>query len=75
MAPLPAESTAFRSDLEELEESAALLGQWLQFYGPVTVEFIRRTLGIEEERLQLALEDLIDSQKVVRRALDGWRAK
>ncbi len=65
MAPLPAESTASRSDLEELEESAALLGQWLQFYGPVTVEFIRRTLGIEQERLQLALEDLIDSQKVV----------
>ncbi len=51
--------------LEEPEEAAALLGQWLQFYGPVTMKFIQKTLGIEEERLQLALEDLIDSQKVI----------
>ena len=65
MAPLPAESPASKSDLEEAEEAAALLGQWLQFYGPVTEGFIRRTLGIEGERLQLVLEDLVDSQKVV----------
>jgi hypothetical protein len=31
----------------------------------VTVEFIGRTFGIENERLQLALEDLIDSQKII----------
>jgi hypothetical protein len=31
----------------------------------VTAEFIGKTVGIENERLQLALEDLIDSQKVV----------
>jgi len=65
IVPFPAESPASRSDLEEPEESAALLWQWLQFYGPVTVEFVRKTLGIEGERLQLALEDLIDSRKVV----------
>ncbi len=63
--PLPAESLDSGSDREEPEASTALLGQWLQFYGPVAVEFIRKTLGVESERLQLALEDLIDSQKVV----------
>jgi ATP-dependent Lhr-like helicase len=49
----------------EGEESASLLGQWLQYYGPVSVEFILRTFGIKNERLQLALEDLIDSQKII----------
>ncbi len=63
--PLLLKGEATESDLEEPEELTALLGQWLQFYGPVTVEFIERTLGIEGEHLQLALEDLIDSQKVV----------
>jgi ATP-dependent Lhr-like helicase len=47
------------------EKYASLLGEWLQFYGPKTVEFVRRTLGVENERLQWALEDLIDSQKVL----------
>jgi ATP-dependent Lhr-like helicase len=49
----------------EPEEPALLLGQWLQFYGPVKVEFVRKTFGVESERLRLALEDLIDSQKAI----------
>jgi ATP-dependent Lhr-like helicase len=49
----------------EGEESTSLLGQWLQYYGPVSVEFILRTLGIGQKRLELALEDLIDSQKII----------
>lgn len=49
----------------EREEEAPLLGQWLQFYGPVAVDFLQRTLGMESERLQLILEDLIDSQKAI----------
>jgi ATP-dependent Lhr-like helicase len=61
----PAEGPATENDTEETEGPSALLGQWLQFYGPVTMDFIRRTFGIEEERLQLLLEDLVDSQKVV----------
>jgi ATP-dependent Lhr-like helicase len=44
---------------------ASLLGEWLQFYGPTAAQFAARTLGIENERLQLALEDLIDAQKVL----------
>jgi ATP-dependent Lhr-like helicase len=73
--PIPVETLAAISipedfqdsgnDLEEPETSTELLGQWLQFYGPVTMEFVQRTLGIGGESLQLAVEDLIDSQKVV----------
>jgi ATP-dependent Lhr-like helicase len=63
--PLPPESRAAENDVEEPEEAAALLGQWLQFYGPVTAEFVQGALGIEEERLRLALEDLIDSRKII----------
>jgi ATP-dependent Lhr-like helicase len=62
---IPEEFQDSGDDLEEPETSTALLGQWLQFYGPVTMEFVQRTLGIEWERLRLAVEDLIDSQKVV----------
>jgi ATP-dependent Lhr-like helicase len=50
---------------EDREDWVSLLGQWLQYYGPVTVEFVSYTLGIAPERLQLALEDLIDSQKII----------
>src|SRR4030043_1716603 len=35
----------------------SLIAQWLQFYGPVTIEFIHATLGIESGRLQLIIED------------------
>ena len=63
--PLTAESLTSENGHEEPEESAGLLGQWLMFYGPVTMDFIGRTLGMERERLQLALEDLIDSQKII----------
>ncbi len=63
----PAHSVDPKREIREVrsEESAALLGQWLQFYGPVTVDFIRKALGIEDGHLQLILEDLIDSQKLV----------
>jgi ATP-dependent Lhr-like helicase len=47
------------------EVLTGLLGEWLQFYGPVDLEFIGTTLGIDWHRLSLALEDLIDSQKVI----------
>jgi ATP-dependent Lhr-like helicase len=42
-----------------------LIGQWLRFYGPVTVEFVRQTFGIDPERLQAIVEDLTDSQRAV----------
>jgi len=64
--PLPEEEyKASKGETEGGEDLGDLVGQWLQFYGPVTVEFIRETLGIESERLQLIMEDLTDSQRVV----------
>jgi ATP-dependent Lhr-like helicase len=59
------EYKASQGETEGEEGLDDLIGQWLQFYGPVTVEFIRETLGIEPERLQSIVEDLTDSQKIV----------
>jgi ATP-dependent Lhr-like helicase len=61
--PLPEEE--YKASKGETENGEGLIGQWLQFYGPVTVEFIRETLGIDLERLQWIIEDLTDSQRVV----------
>ena len=66
MVSLPARGEGTGNDLEDPEALAALLGQWLQFYGPVTIEFVQKTLGIEEEPLHLAVGDLVDSRKAVR---------
>jgi len=54
-----------REESEGTDGLNGLMGQWLQFYGPVTIEFIYATLGIESERLQLIIEDLVDSQKLI----------
>lgn len=52
-------------DEEEEDPLAAVLADWLQFYGPQTAAFISRTLGIAPEPLERALEDLVDSEKIV----------
>ena len=54
-----------QTDPNDTQAFTSLLGEWLQFYGPITAEFIQETLGIESERLQLLLEDLVDSQRIV----------
>ena len=41
------------------------LGNWLQYYGPRTVEFIAGSLGIPENNLQRLLDDLIDAQQLI----------
>jgi ATP-dependent Lhr-like helicase len=61
--PLPEEK--YVASKGETEDGEGLFGQWLQFYGPATVEFIRETLGIDSERLHRIIEDLTDSQRVV----------
>ena len=43
----------------------SLLGEWLQFYGPLTPEEIAGRLGLGTGRLQLALEDLKDSEVLI----------
>ena len=47
------------------ETLTTILGQWLQFYGPFTFSFVRSALGMEQKRLSLALEDLVDSRQAI----------
>jgi ATP-dependent Lhr-like helicase len=63
--PLPEAHRPPEGEREEGNALDDLIWQWLQFYGPVTIDFIRKTLGIESERLQLIMEDLLDSQKII----------
>jgi ATP-dependent Lhr-like helicase len=43
----------------------SLLGEWLQFYGPLTPEETAGRLGLETGRLQLALEDLKEAEALI----------
>jgi ATP-dependent Lhr-like helicase len=64
--PLPAPAAQRQDDEDGGEELLpAVLGEWMQFYGPRTPKFIQRALGIGAERLRLALADLIDAEKAV----------
>ena len=54
-----------QTDLTYTQALTSLLGEWLQFYGPITTEFIQETLGIESQQLQQMLNDLADSQTIV----------
>jgi len=53
------------SYLQPEEAQAALIGQWLQFYGPVTVDFVSTSLGIALPAIQPMLSDLIDAGTLV----------
>ncbi len=50
---------------EEAIPSASLLGQWLQFYGPRSITFIKKTLGIDSAKLDRFIDDLIESRQVI----------
>ena len=41
---------------------STFLGEWLQFYGPVSPKEIQDTLGSESNRLEQALADLVESE-------------
>lgn len=51
--------------LEENEQRNALLGQWLQFFGPVRVCDVRNDLGLSQENLQNAMQDLLETETLV----------
>ncbi|MCP3882861.1 MAG: hypothetical protein GY701_31365, partial [Sulfitobacter sp.] len=42
-----------------------LLCEWLQFYGPLTLEFISGTLGIDATRAVMALDQLVDERQLI----------
>ena len=43
----------------------SILGEWLQFYGPISSQKIQRTLGVDVSTLEKSLEDLIEAEKIV----------
>jgi ATP-dependent Lhr-like helicase len=60
------ETEAIPAEGDDQEEGLfSLLADWLQFYGPVTLDFIRAALGLESEPLQIALGDLIDARRLI----------
>jgi len=62
-SPLPDQ----RLDVEESSEETltSLLSNWLSFYGPVMPSFVREALGVEADRLERAVQDLIDADRVL----------
>ncbi|WP_431685993.1 DEAD/DEAH box helicase [Hahella sp. NBU794] len=42
-----------------------LLGEWLRFYGPVSSSEISHWLGVDPQRLQRALDDLVEARAIV----------
>jgi ATP-dependent Lhr-like helicase len=63
-------STDAEADPEASElDLAWLLGEWLQFYGPQSAEFIAGTLGIETARAVIYLDQLADDQRLIFGAL------
>ena len=48
------------------EDFSWILGQWLQYYGPKSMDFLTHTLGLDPDGVQQALEDLADTQRIIR---------
>jgi ATP-dependent Lhr-like helicase len=42
-----------------------ILGEWLSFYGPVTLGFVARSLGLDPDRLARTAADLVDAGTLV----------
>ncbi len=61
--PVPNQRVDTAENPEEI--LASLLSNWLSFYGPITLSFVRATLGLETDRLERAVEDLADAEKLV----------
>jgi ATP-dependent Lhr-like helicase len=56
---------ATKNSSDQDKTLALRLGEWLQFYGPVSLKIIGETLGISPARLQLALKVLVDNRKLI----------
>lgn len=56
-------------------DPADLLGQWLSYHGPLTIESIAETLGLALTDLTPLLDDLVDDRRVVTgRLVEGEEA-
>ncbi len=56
---------AFYEPKEDEDAGASLLGQWLSFYGPVSLDFIRNSLGLEPSRLEDVINTLVEDRRVI----------
>lgn len=52
-------------ELEDDERLTGFLEEWLRFFGPVNAADLETVLGIPRTRLAPALEDLLDTQRVI----------
>ncbi len=57
------DSDTISDDPDEL--FTTILSEWIQFYSPRDIEFVRTTLGVDKERLSAAVEALIDSERLI----------
>jgi ATP-dependent Lhr-like helicase len=60
--------SALQYDMSEEDKEASvlsLIGQWLAYYGPLSIDSISSILGITTDRLQQCIRDLIDSDNLI----------
>jgi ATP-dependent Lhr-like helicase len=60
---LPDPDSAVEDDTES--NLTEILGEWFRFYGPRRIDFIHDTLGIQPDRLNTTIDDLIDSDDII----------
>jgi ATP-dependent Lhr-like helicase len=53
------------------EVFASFLGEWLRFYGPVSLVFVGETLGVDVARVRVAVESFLQEQVVVGELVEG----
>jgi ATP-dependent Lhr-like helicase len=56
---------AFYEPKEDEDAGASFLGQWLSFYGPVSLDFIRNALGLAPSRLEDLINALVEDRRVI----------
>ena len=50
---------------DDEETGISFLSQWLSFYGPVSLDFIQKSLGIEKSRLDDWIRSLVEDRQVI----------
>jgi ATP-dependent Lhr-like helicase len=48
------------------EVRTSLLGEWLSYYGPIAPSLIHETLALSDELLTSLVDDLVDTQRIIR---------
>jgi ATP-dependent Lhr-like helicase len=54
-----------KDETEEAHGLSGLLSTWLSYYGPIARSRVRSLLGITDERLEPAIEELVEAQELV----------